>query len=231
MLLYTHIKLTNNNFTKTIIHINAFYTKKQYYPAGADFIKNGGADTYYIESFEYYQFISGLSQQPAVVIIQIECGVETYYYSVYDVLDIINKQYKKTTTMHSNNDLFILPTSGDFYNLLTNTISPNFTFTQSTYFEAIQEVFQLFDAIFTLDENKNLGIEYLNQRKEVVNPDFKGLSQSISEEKYNNGLVNYYQRAIQKVRFPSYDDGDEPKNFSPIRSTVLGVPQQDTFAY
>ena len=39
-----------------------------------------------------------------------------------------------------NKYLYNLPTSGDFYNTLKNTIAPNFSFTQSDLYSAIAQV-------------------------------------------------------------------------------------------
>ena len=36
-----------------------------------------------------------------------------------------------------NQDKFKLPTSGDFYNTLKNTIAPNFSFTQCNLYDGI----------------------------------------------------------------------------------------------
>ena len=148
---------------------------------------------------------------------------ETYYYSVYDVLELLlkrqQKHYKVGLVDIEQERLFNLPVSGDLYNLLVNTVAPNFTFTQMTFYNCVEEIFRLFDAIFTLDEYNTLGITFFNTtNKENISTDFSNMTLSIGEDNYNNGFVSYYQDARIREVFPG------EKDFAPVRSLEFGVP-------
>ena len=154
-------------------------------------------------------------------IINFEVGVKYFYYTAYDILQKISERIQQKTQKYQKEPLFYLPTEGDFFDLLNNTISPNFTFTQATLYDCLAEVFRLFDGIFTLDENKVLGIEYFNDRSgEKVYPKLAGVSLQQGEERYVNGLRSYYQDARQEISFPSKN------SYAPVRSVSLGVPAQ-----
>lgn len=150
--------------------------------------------------------------------------VETYYYNAYDVLDLLLKRQQQHFEVgfysFEKSPLFTLPASGDLYNLLNSTIAPNFTFTQMTFYDCVAEVFKLFDAIFTLDENNVLGITYFNVINDTpITTDFSNKSLSIGEDNYNNGLVSYFQDARVNEFFPSEND------FATVRSLEFSVPE------
>ena len=153
--------------------------------------------------------------------VQIEILADVYYYSCYDVLDLLIKRQRKQTSLRTLSDSFSLPQSGDLYNLLKNTPAPNFIFTQLTMFECVAEVFRVFDAIFTLDDNGVLGIEYFNDisksKLSSSKAKFTGRTLSISEDKYTNGLVSYYQDARVIETFPFNN------SFAPLRGVEFGI--------
>ena len=144
--------------------------------------------------------------RPVVLVIQYEIILETYYYSAYDILNLLIERQKQETYNYTKQPLFSLPTrsqNAELYDLLTNTIAPNFTFTQLTMFECVAEVFRLFDATFTLDENNVLGIEYLNDNNGTeIEPVLTAQNMSIGEDRYTNKLVSYYQDARKICDFP-----------------------------
>lgn len=153
------------------------------------------------------------------IIIQVNFSLylEQYYYTMYDILDLIKKRY--------NGDCgFKLPTSGEFYDKLKSTIAPNFTFTQTTVYEAVNSVLSYFDGISKLDSNGVLGIEYYNKIEDKTLEPIRTTSDtkfSISEEKYINNLITYYQNA-------------EPENFitqelRPSQNDTYGVPTADEY--
>ena len=152
---------------------------------------------------------------------QVSIEVNAYYYNCYDILDLLIKRQQKETSLRYDAPLFALPQSGELYDLLKNTIAPNFTFTQLTMYECVAEVFRLFDAIFTLDENDVLGIDYFNDlsKESVSGGKFAGRTLSLGEDKYTNGLVAYYQDARIVESFPRADG-----NFAHLRSAEFGVP-------
>lgn len=149
----------------------------------------------------------------------IKIVAETYYYSAYDVLNLLLQRQKKETSLKSSSPLFTLPSSGELYQLLTTTIAPNFTFTQSTMYECVADVFRLFDAIFRIGTNDVIEIEYFNDlsKEEIAQATFSGRNTSISEDKYANGLVSYYQDARINDVFPT------ESSFGHIRSPEFGV--------
>lgn len=162
--------------------------------------------------------------------LQMEIIAETYYYTTYDLLELLIKRQQKIDSKNQNAlPLFLLPEENDnpeLYNLLKNTIAPNFTFTQLTMYECVAEVFRLFDAIFTMDEDGILGIEYFNDlSKENIIPRITGRNLSLGEDKYTNGLVSYYQDARKEVVFPNN------RKFAPIRSEELGVPEAQDHSF
>lgn len=185
------------------------------------------ADFYY----DYSTNVVPYNKYPAIYfyMIQIEIVADVYYYNAYDVLDLLIKRQKKQTSISSKSNLFELPewTDGEnpaedeLYTLLTNTIAPNFIFTQFTMYECVADVFRLFDAIFTMDENRKLGIEYFNNLDSdpIPNPKFTGRNLSISEDKYINGLNSYYQDARIVETFPNNN------SFANLRSVEFGVPE------
>ena len=164
--------------------------------------------------------------------IQVELIVETYYYNCYDILNLLIQRQRKITDLSSKEPLFVIPEDTNQYTenqrelarLLRNTIAPNFTFTQLTMYECVAEVFRLFDAIFTMDENNVLGIEYFNDLSTAdpvsSNAKFTGRTLAISEDKYTNGLVANYQDARVEEKFPKKDGV-----FAYLRSAEFGVPE------
>lgn len=152
----------------------------------------------------------------SLYMVQIELIAETYYHTCYDVLQLLIERQSEV----KQDVLFSLPDSGDLYDLLTLTPAPNFTFTQCTLFECVAEVFRVFDAIFTLDANNVLGITYFNDinKSALDNPKFSNQNSSLSEDKYTNGLVSYYQDGRVVENFPSN------KSFAGLRSSEMGVP-------
>ena len=159
---------------------------------------------------------------------QVYIDCETYFYNCYDVLQLLLDRYKQSysTTINvggttvEKDDIFVLPDSGETYNLLTRTIAPNFTFTQLTIYECVADVFRLFDSIFTMDSNKVLQIEYFNKRtRNVSSKQITGFASSIAEDNYTNGFVSYYQDGRVIEKYPRDD------NFGTIRSERVGVPE------
>jgi len=177
-------------------------------------------------TYVFADHTKGTYQSKDVIVenIQLELFVETYIYTAYDVLDIVIKQLKQKHSIKQNDDIFTLPASGDLYDLLKTTIAPNFAFTQSTVFDAIAEVFNLFDATLTLDENNVLGIEYLNEanKQMIADNQFVGINQAQAETNYNNSLISFYQDARVEENYPS------EKGYAGVRFAELGIPSNSS---
>ena len=152
---------------------------------------------------------------------QLQIVADIYYHNCYDVLNLLIERQRKLDTLNTNTaPLFSLPDSGELYDLLKSTIAPNFTFTQLTMYECVAEVFRLFDAIFTMDENGVLGIEYFNNLdNETITPRLTGRTLALGEDKYTNGLVAHYQDARLEETFPRNN------GFAYLRSAEFGVPE------
>lgn len=168
------------------------------------------------------------TKQPKVVNFQFHLDCDTYYFTAYDVLETILKEQRQKTNNYENELLFNLPPKdSELYNLLNETIPPSLTFTQSNIYDAIQEIFNIYDATFYLDTSNTLQIRYLNERnnKQVNKNEMCGETSASSEEKYNNGLITYYQNAIKSEIFPSNG------NYAKLRNTDLGVSTKDVYVF
>lgn len=171
--------------------------------------------------------------------LRLDFNVRAVENSVYYVLDTLLKQYmQETAEYNSTNDntikpLFLLPTllhNPDLYYLLNNTSSPNFIFTQTTIFDAISEIFKLFDATFTIDSDGYLDIEYFNDLEQttILLENMAGRNSSISEEKFATSSISYFQNAKVIDRYPNSADTNAT---APVRSKSLGVPNQEDFVF
>ena len=169
-----------------------------------------------------YYDADGVNRHVPFVGIQLIVKAEVYSYSCYDILDLLLKRHAQSWEYEgdefSKEAPFKIPRSGELYDLLSSTPAPNFTFTQCTLFEAVAEVFRVFDAIFTIDEEGYLGITYFNKRNAESFKRMSGINLALGEDRYVNGLVSYYQDARVEEKFPSNG------TFAPSRSAELGVP-------
>ena len=172
--------------------------------------------------------IDGFSDHLIGFSVQFEIVAETYIHTAYSILQEIKSRLKQEHYIHTydgnwylqqNKVPFSLPQSGELYTLLNNTITPNMTFTQCSVYEAVAEVFRLFDAIFTMDEDGVLGITYFNEKtgNATISDKAVAINSALGEERYINGLMCYYQDARAKVAFPRGD------TFAPLSSKGIGV--------
>lgn len=169
-----------------------------------------------------------------------EVQIDAIELSVLDAIDTLLKQkMKETDDYNSTNDsanikpLFLLPTQSqnpNLYNLLKTTNTPNFVFTQCSFYDALAEIFKLFDAIFTIDDDGYLDIEYFNDaaQEEIEEPTLAGKNQSLSEERYTNKLITYFQNTKINHEFPNSNDENATAY---VGSKSLGVPGQSDFVF
>ena len=136
--------------------------------------------------------------------------VKTYYFTMYDIVQTLKKQTKT--------DLYTVVSNSELGLLLKDTIAPNLTFTSSTLFDCLTEIFRFYDATFTIDEEGFLGIEYLNQNRNAITKDFTNKSLTIKEDEYNRGLVNVFENALIEQ-----EELCIPKN------TTLGVVEESNW--
>lgn len=155
------------------------------------------------------------------VTVQIHINIEIYNYTMYDIIDILNEQY----ILFSNQGLhrqrlfnMPLPETDGLYELLSTTYPPDtMSFTQATFYEALEEIFKFFDAGFKFDENKTLQIDYYNEFHDKNEQRWAGISLSQSDKNYNSGRVAYYQNAIIKSKISRIG----------VRSEKLGIPEEE----
>ena len=227
-----HYTLNGNDETETISASDLGYI---YLPLNTEIqfpriseLREQGANDFYIE---IQNAVSGImypqtgTHIPAVLI-QAEVLCETYYYTCYDILNLLYLRGRKAHGGIEEEMPFALPSSGELYELLNRTIAPNFTFTQATLYDCVAEVFRVFDGIFTIDENKVLGITYFNERSNpTITPACVGKTKAIAEDRYVNGYVSYYQGARQRTSFP------EGNSYAPTRTREIGIPQEGDHSF
>lgn len=154
---------------------------------------------------------------------QLFINLEIYNYTMYDVLEVLLKQYRlqSATFGYKKEALFNLPSEdSELGGLLRNTYPKDtMNFTQATFYDALTEIFRYYDAGFKFDENKNLQIEYYNNPEKQVNPTLVGRQVSHSDKNFNNGRVAYYQNAVLNVNIPRIT----------VRTQGFGVPASGDF--
>lgn len=218
-----------SQFGETVFDLNKIYD----FPR-INYLISQGCNNFEI-LFDSADFVSGgitgstITTTLILYMVQASIELEVYSFSAYDILDILIKRQKREDSISINvTPLFVLPEDTNEYTteqrnlarLLKNTVAPNFTFTQLTMYECVAEVFRLFDAIFTMDEDNVLGIEYFNDlSNEPIQPKLAGRVLSIGEDKYTDKLVAYYQDGRYEETFPK-------NNLACLRSTEFGVPDE-----
>lgn len=153
-------------------------------------------------------------------LINITICADVYYYSLYDVLNILKNQIALEDDQNTGGQPYNLPTTGDFYTTLVNTIAPNLTFTQCTLFDCLEQIFMYLDGYPVLTKDKILDIRYFNDNNgNVVSLSPSDNKKALSEKRYVNGLITDFQKAdINNVlTYPS------KKTFSSIQNKDIGV--------
>lgn len=153
---------------------------------------------------------------------------------LYDTLKKIVARQQSEYSLGNKKPLFKLPTSGDDYNVLTTTESPEFSFSGQTVFEAVSQVLSTIDALPRFDFVPSadgvtdvLHLDYLNKHgEEIAYRKFNGQSSGLGEEKYVNGILTNYQKAEVLRKFPSGVEG----TYTNVRLKSYGVPELKDFA-
>ena len=153
-------------------------------------------------------------------------NLEIYNYTMYDVIETLLNQsiLRNNSQGYKLTPLFKMPQSStELYSLLKSTYPPDtLTFTQSTFYDALTEIFRFYDAGFKFNydgANHYLDIEYYNNPIDEVEPTLIGKQKSHSDKNYNNGRIAYYQNALLPIKMPRVT----------VRSQSLGVPSQSDF--
>ncbi len=125
-------------------------------------------------------------------------NINTYYYSLYDVLNYIRLQARKRLNGSVRQpNLFTLTNRVDE---LKDIVAPEFKFNGQSVFDAINEVFSYIDAVPTLTENNELDFEYLNDfngEQVDINNRKADINTKLDDSNYANELVTTYQNAKQ----------------------------------
>lgn len=153
---------------------------------------------------------------------------------LYDVLKKIIARQQSEYSLGNKKPLFRLPTSGDDYEILTKTESPEFSFSGQTVFEAVSQVLATIDALPSFDWEVNadgvhdvLRLDYLNKRGDAIDyQKVSGYASGLGEEKYVNGILTNFQKAETLRNFPSGVEG----TYTNVRLKEYGVPELKDFA-
>lgn len=125
--------------------------------------------------------------------------VETYYYTLWDILEEIRladfqryNKYSNDTGKFSNG---VRMPSGALKTKLQSIIAPEIVIQQMTTYQALDEVAKILDGIWKIDKDSNeLEIEYLNNLNANENAsDTADEKLSLSDNNYADTLVCYYQ--------------------------------------
>lgn len=169
----------------------------------------------------YYPSVLGM--------ISIEMKLNTYYYSLWDILNILRKQQMKTFCYISHEESpYEMPT-GDAKNYLSRIVAPEFKYNSSDLYSAVAEVFSYIDAIPTIDNDGVLGWEFLNNLNGKVleeRYDKKRDQKTMIEDTYFvDAVVTNYQNAKQetKIEYPARNV------YKRISSNVTGVPSPENY--
>ena len=128
---------------------------------------------------------------------------EQYQFTLYDVLDQINK-----TARVSRNGGYDVPLlyslehmSQDDEALLKSIVSPEFTFTGLDLFTAVSQVFEYINAVPTLTYDKILGFEYLNDgnKPQLTNLQKANEELTFNETEYTSKQMVQYQSSRQSL--------------------------------
>lgn len=144
-------------------------------------------------------FNDGIIAPSVLIKVRLRLDVETYTYSLYDVLDILQKQSCKTVDGTATRTIFTIPAwNSNFGQELSAIVAPEFNFNGKDLFACISEVFDYIDALPTLDENNELGFEYLNKYSDTLETlDTTDKSTVYSDEYYRNNISSMYQNGKQ----------------------------------
>lgn len=214
----------------------------------SDFDAHGGPITANVDKNIGGVSATGSDELAYYVTISIELSATAYYFTLLDVVRGIfdAAAQKRGYSQEAKYPEYAMPQlDSDLEDALENTIAPNLTFTQSTLYESLAEVFRYIDGrpctIADHDESQGevtafheyLGIKYFsdlrNDMTEAVLGEngilrMAGKVSSSSIERRADGVKAFYQNALQKVCFP--DD----RHMGRVRSVTLAVPGEGDFA-
>ena len=122
--------------------------------------------------------------------------------------------------------IYNLPTEGEFYEILKNTIAPNLTFTQCNLFECLEQIFMYLDGYPVLTQDNQLDIRYFNDNNgNIVDSKESDMKMAMSESRFVNGFITDFQNAELNnvLTYPSKN------TFSSIQSKNIGIPKDTDY--
>ena len=217
--------------------------------ATSDYDAHGGPITADVSKNIMGVTASGSDELAYYVTVTIELEAKAYYFTLLDVVRGIfdAAAQKRGYSQDAKYPEYAMPQlEPDLEDILENTIAPSLTFTQSTLYESLAEVFRYLDGrpCTIADHGEDLqgnvtafheylGIKYFSDlRNDCTEAVFgehgilrmAGKVSSSSIERRADGIKSFYQNALQKVCFP--DD----RHMGRVRSVTLAVPGQGDFA-
>lgn len=149
---------------------------------------------------------TGMNTKYPFIQVNLWVEVQTYYYTLYDVLYDIRTasfnsyEFNKIPSEYDNrfpNGVY-LPT-GDLKTLLESIIAPEIIIQQMTLYQAIDEIAKCLDGLWKINKDTNtLEIEFLNKTNNIIsNTDNKIANEKIilNDDRYANNLYCYYSGA------------------------------------
>lgn len=173
---------------------------------------------------------SNVGNTGALAVVDATLELQTYYYSMFDILDDLYYQSRKIYNDIPSIYLKCVNLSSDpaIVNELKGIIAPEISFNGMTYYDALYSLFSYIDAIPVVDNNGFLSYEYLNNNNaNVVSIENHKADEkiSINDEYYTNKLVANYQNARQEnsVCYPC------TSRMRRVASKDLGIPTSTSY--
>jgi len=159
-----------------------------------------------------------------------ELSITAYNYSMWDVLDTLNKQCIKRYNGSQLPNYYTMPNKTTGQGLeLDSTIAPEFNFTQMDLYEAVAKVLSFIDAFPVLTENNVLGYQYLNDlsKETIYNLQISDIKTTLNEENFTNKLASYYQNGKKEepITYPNSTIFRQPS------TTRYGIPEQNDWYF
>lgn len=143
--------------------------------------------------------IDGFSTDRPFIDLHLRLEVETYYFTLWDVLEEIRlADYQKYSKHSNDNGNFangVRMPSGALKTKLQSIIAPEIVIQQMTTYQALDEIAKILDGVWKIDNDSNeLEIEYLNNLDATKSiSDTADEKLSLSDNNYADTLVCYYQ--------------------------------------
>lgn len=168
---------------------------------------------------------------PALGFINVSLDLASFKYSLWDVLNILNKQCIKQYNGSQLLNYYEMPDKTTGQGLeLDSIIAPEFNFTQTDLYEAVAKVLSFIDAFPILIENNILGYQYLNNLSAdtINNLQVNDVKTTLNETNFTNKLASYYQngKKNESIIYPA-------KNFykHPTTSNYGVADKNDWYFY